>query len=202
MTEPIDEPISKGDRTRAALIDSAYEQFTQRGYHGASMRAIAEGAGLAVGGIYNHFASKDAVFEAVIIAHHPLMKIMPQLTSLEGDTLADLLRSAINRAGAELDAQPRIFNLLMIELIECEGRHVPVLAEKLLPRLAGFIALIQGRSNELRAMPDMAFAQLFVGTLFAHWFTSRLLIQAGVPSPALADADLFIDVLLHGVQHK
>lgn len=200
MTETIDESLSKGDRTRAALIDSAYEQFTRRGYHGASMRAIAEGVGLAVGGIYNHFSSKDAVFEAVLIAYHPLMKIMPQLTSLEGDTLADLLRSAVNRANAELDAQPRIFNLLMIELIECEGRHVPVLAEKLLPRLAGFVGLIQGRSSDLRTMPDMAFAQLFVGTLFAHWFTSRLLAQAGVPSQALADVDLFIDVMLHGVQ--
>lgn len=202
MSVTVDENLSKGERTRAALVASAYEQFTRCGYHGASMRAIAEGAGLAVGGIYNHFASKDAIFEAVILMHHPLMKIMPQLTVLEGDTLTTLLRSAIDRANAELDQQPRIFNLLMIELIECEGRHVPVLAEALLPRLMGFIGLIQDRSAELRPMPGMAFAQLFVGTLFAHWFTNRLLIQAGVPSAALANVDLFIDVLLHGVQKR
>lgn len=198
----VDENLSKGERTRVALIESAYHQFTQRGYHGASMRAIAEGAGLAVSGIYNHFASKDAIFEAVILMYHPLMKIMPQLTALEGDTLAALLHSAIDRANSELDQEPHIFNLLMIELIECEGRHVPVLAEALLPRLMGFIELIQDRSAELRPMPGMAFAQIFVGMLFAHWFTNRLLIQAGVPTPALANVDLFIDVLLHGVQER
>ncbi len=200
MTETSDDNLSKGERTRAALLESAYTQFTQRGYHGTSMRSIAEGAGLAVGGIYNHFTGKDAVFEAVIKMHHPLMKIMPQLTALEGDTLAELLRSAIYCAIAELDEQPHIFNLLMIELIECEGRHIPLLAEELLPRLMAFIGLIN-RRHEVRAMPDMAFAQMFVGTLFAHWFTSRLLIQAGVPAPALADVDLFVDVLLHGL-HK
>ena len=71
--------VSKGQQTRDRLIEAALQQFTATGYHGASMRQIAEAAGVAVGGIYNHFASKEEMLKAVVLAYHPLNLIAPRL---------------------------------------------------------------------------------------------------------------------------
>ena len=54
----MEESSTKGERTRQEILQSAHQLFLKNGYHGTSMRQIAEGAGIAVGGIYNHFASK------------------------------------------------------------------------------------------------------------------------------------------------
>ncbi len=43
--------VSKGELTRASILEGAYQLFLQQGYHGTSMRQIAEEAGIALGGI-------------------------------------------------------------------------------------------------------------------------------------------------------
>src|SRR5688500_3819572 len=76
-------PTTRGDQTRTALIDAAFALFTDRGYHGTSMRQIAQGAGLALGGIYNHFNGKEAIFLAVIRAYHPYREVVAALAETD-----------------------------------------------------------------------------------------------------------------------
>lgn len=51
--------MSKGDDTKAMIIEKAAALFNQQGYAGASMSDIMRVTGLQKGGIYNHFQSKD-----------------------------------------------------------------------------------------------------------------------------------------------
>ena len=71
------EKTKKGEVTRLAIEDAAISLFLEQGYHATSMRQIADQAGLALGGIYNHFASKDEIFQGIIIDKHPYKKILP-----------------------------------------------------------------------------------------------------------------------------
>jgi hypothetical protein len=80
------EKLKKGDITRLAIEDAALELYMNQGYHATSMRQIAEQAGLALGGIYNHFKSKEEIFEAIIIDKHPYKKILPVVLSVETET--------------------------------------------------------------------------------------------------------------------
>ena len=48
-------PATKGERTRAALLDAAKRLFVSNGLSRHVDAEIADEAGLAVGGIYNHF---------------------------------------------------------------------------------------------------------------------------------------------------
>ena len=66
----------------------------EHGYHATSMRQIAEHAGLALGGIYNHFASKEEIFEGIIIDKHPYKKILPAILAAEGETVEEFLKNA------------------------------------------------------------------------------------------------------------
>jgi AcrR family transcriptional regulator len=50
---------NKRARTRGALIDSAIEVFSTRGFDAAKISDITTGAGLANGTFYNHFRDKD-----------------------------------------------------------------------------------------------------------------------------------------------
>lgn len=54
------------ERKREDILRAAAEAFRHEGVRGASTDAIAERAGVSKRTLYNHFASKDALFDAVI----------------------------------------------------------------------------------------------------------------------------------------
>jgi len=59
---------TQGERrasTRAALLAAGRELFAQKGFAGAGREEIVERAGVTRGAMYHHFASKEALFEAV-----------------------------------------------------------------------------------------------------------------------------------------
>jgi AcrR family transcriptional regulator len=53
-------------QTRAALLDAAGRVFVERGFHGASVEAIAAEAGYTRGAFYSNFASKEELFAELI----------------------------------------------------------------------------------------------------------------------------------------
>ncbi|AQA18660.1 hypothetical protein BST95_10850 [Halioglobus japonicus] len=66
MTEPTDQNLTKGARTAARIMDVAESLFAEQGYEGTSLRQIAAGAGIQEPGLYNHFGSKQGLYEAVL----------------------------------------------------------------------------------------------------------------------------------------
>ena len=59
-------PSTKGERTANRILDAAQALFADRGYDGTTLRQIAAAAGLREPGLYNHFASKQDLYEAVL----------------------------------------------------------------------------------------------------------------------------------------
>jgi AcrR family transcriptional regulator len=53
------------ESTRQALVDSALELFTRRGYAATSLDTIVKRARVTKGALYHHFSGKQALFEAV-----------------------------------------------------------------------------------------------------------------------------------------
>ena len=51
-------------RTRAAILSAAREQFVARGYAGATIRDVAEAAGVGVGTVHAHFRDKSSLLMA------------------------------------------------------------------------------------------------------------------------------------------
>ena len=76
-TEEISPRESKGERTARRILDVAEDLFAQQGYEGTSLRQIAAGAGIKEPGLYNHFAGKQALYEAVLHrALNPMVEAM------------------------------------------------------------------------------------------------------------------------------
>ncbi|WP_236743383.1 MULTISPECIES: TetR/AcrR family transcriptional regulator [Nocardiopsis] len=68
MTEPgrAQPRMTKGERTRRRIIDSASELFAKSGYLAVSLRDIAAHAGLTHAGVLHHFPNKEAMLLRVL----------------------------------------------------------------------------------------------------------------------------------------
>jgi AcrR family transcriptional regulator len=82
----MDSTSPRGEQTKSDITSAAFELFSRQGYHGTSMRQIAQAAGIALGGIYNHFDNKEQIFVQVLLEHHPIYEVLPNLSAAQGST--------------------------------------------------------------------------------------------------------------------
>ncbi|SHI11251.1 TetR/AcrR family transcriptional regulator [Ferrimonas marina] len=58
-------PLTRSEKKRADILSAASAEFQARGFTGASMDGISAAAGVSKRTLYNHFANKEALFEAI-----------------------------------------------------------------------------------------------------------------------------------------
>ncbi len=85
------------------------------------MRQIAERAGLALGGIYNHFASKEAIFSELIIDTASLPANPADLLKTPADDMESFVRTAAQAMVNELGKRPDFIKLMLIEMLNSTG---------------------------------------------------------------------------------
>ncbi len=94
----------RADRKRAEILRRAAEVFRRKGFHGAGMREIAKGLGLAPGAVYYYFESKEDLLHAC------------QRLSLER-----LMKSAKEIAAAKAPAAEKLRQLVVAHLSHVLG---------------------------------------------------------------------------------
>jgi AcrR family transcriptional regulator len=191
--------LTKGERTAQTILEAAYTLFLEQGYAATSMRQIAKRSGLALGGIYNHFASKEAIFSDLIISKHPFHQIIPLLQAAPGDTVEEFVRNAAKSMVGELGRRPDFVKFLFVELVEFNGRDVSKMFQIVYPQIAPLIQRFQDSRGELRKIPPFVLFRAFLGLFFSFYMTEFLL--AGTPAAAMQEnaLDHFVDIFLHGV---
>ncbi|MBV6394655.1 MAG: hypothetical protein HFACDABA_00221 [Anaerolineales bacterium] len=197
--KPKDSP-TKGQTTRLAIEDAAIELFMEQGYHATSMRQIAERAELALGGIYNHFASKDEIFEAIIVDKHPYKRILPLVIEAKGETAEEFLREAFKIALAELNKEPIFMKIMLIELVEFNGKHGAAMLKEIAPRVLPVFEKILKVRKGLRISNPALFLRSFFGMIVAYFITEMITANSIISKLMPRDAaDAYIDLYLHGV---
>jgi AcrR family transcriptional regulator len=189
-----------GADPRLAIEDAALTLFMEQGYHATSMRQIANQAGLALGGIYNHFSGKEDIFAAIIIDKHPYKQILPLVLAAKGDSAEEFIRNAARALVTELGNRPELLKLFFIELVEFNGKHMSRLIGEIAPKIIPlFEQLIRVRKN-LRNIPAPVLVRSFLGMFFSFYFT-ELIIRNSVIGKLMPknSFDLFVDIYLHGV---
>jgi AcrR family transcriptional regulator len=84
------QPRRKGEITAERILDAAEEIFSERGYAGTTLRDVAERVGLRIPSLYNHFASKDSLYAAVLERGiGPVLGILSEFTEEGQDTYRD-----------------------------------------------------------------------------------------------------------------
>jgi AcrR family transcriptional regulator len=196
----IKEKQKKGEATRLAIETAAMGLFLEQGYHATSMRQIAERAELALGGIYNHFSSKDEIFEAIIIDQHPYKKILPLVVAVQGDTAEEFFRGAFKVVVRELGQQPEFINLMFIELIEFKGKHGSIMLREIAPKVLPVFEKLVKSMKGLRVRHPAVLMRSFFGMVISYFVTDMIIansvISALMPKNS---ADAYIDIFLKGI---
>jgi len=191
---------TKGETTRIAIEDAAVELFMEHGYHATSMRQIAEHAGLALGGIYNHFSSKEELFEGIIVDKHPYKKILPLILDVKGETAEDFLKNAMRIVITELGREPYYLKLMMIEFVEFNGGHGAAMLKEIAPKvLPVFEQIVKARKN-LRVTNPAMLMRFFFGMVMSYFIT-EMVISNSVISKLMPKnpMDVYVDIFLHGI---
>ncbi len=84
------------EEMRQRIVEAARDEFFQSGYARASMRAIAQQAGMTVGNIYLYFPGKEQLFDAIVGETVRQIQEITRLPSANNDTIrkmADALRA-------------------------------------------------------------------------------------------------------------
>jgi len=190
---------NRGERTQGEILQAAHSLFLERGFHGASMRQIAQKAGIALGGIYNHFASKEEIFQAVFLEHHPYRQIFLKIDEFQGDTVEEALRTAANSIVGELDGRTDFLKLMFIELVEFNGQHIQQLFPSIFPHISRFAQRFLAGRDELRDVPPLMLVRSFIGFFFSYVVTEALVADQLPLEGRERALDYFLDIYLHGI---
>ena len=153
---PISIVEERGD-TAKRLVAAARRLFAQRGYDGASVRAITRAAGANLGSVTYHFRSKRALYEAVVEdCLRPLRERVLEVAVRPGSPL-DRIESLLRVFFDHLKAAPDAPQFLLQEVAAGETPSPPVrnTIEQVLGTLAALIAEGQRDGSLRQADPHL-----------------------------------------------
>lgn len=191
---------TRGEQTRTTILQAAHDLFTKQGYHGTSMRQIAQQANLALGGLYNHFSSKEQVFEAVFLAFHLYHEVLPLIAAAQGTNLEELVQDAIRRMVEAVEGRPDFMNLMFIEMVEFKSAHAHQLFATLFPQGMQILQHLVGSFPEqIRPIPSPIVVRTFLGLFFGYYLTETALAPGAPPEFRENAMQHFVDIYLHGI---
>ncbi len=176
-TPPIAAPVENESKTATRILDVAERLFAERGFAAVSVREIAGHVGLNQASIYNHFSSKQALYEAVLErGFAPIMRLLERgAAELDGADAGDLFLDSLVE---QLWQTPNLPKLLQREILD-DGPYLERLAEQWLrPIVAAGRQAMGAAVPELRESweeRDMPFVILgMYGFLFGHFVSAAL----------------------------
>jgi AcrR family transcriptional regulator len=198
----------RGEQTRTAILDAAMNLFLESGYNGTSMRQIANEAGVALGGIYNHFPGKEDIFKALIAERIPVDIIREALSSVEDTEGSQMLAEAFERLQARYRKHYYFFGLLLIDLQEFDGDNArDLIGGVLIPEFITFANRIRQAGGLREDISDFVILRLFVSLMIGYVLTGVITYSdeqpliAGLPGDQEVRTSM-IEVFLHGLVEK
>jgi len=191
---------TKKERTQQAIEQAAYELFMEHGFNATSMRQIAEKAGLALGGIYNHYESKEEIFHAIILDRHPYKQILPLVLNVKGKTPEEFFRNAAHTALGELGKRPDFLKLMFIEAVEFNGKHISLIMREILPEVMPVFEELAARRKSLRQIGPVLLIRSFLAMLFSYYLTEMFIRGSTLAKLMPKNSfDTFVDIYLYGI---
>lgn len=166
---------------RAKILRAAERLFAQEGFHGASMRDIAEAAGVGLSIVVYHFETKQNLYRAVFAEHEKLfgerLAELRAISNLHAPDAVERIVTAFVMPVMRQQARPdgKFYSMLTVrEASDPHERSRGILRDYYDPMAREFIAALQ------RALPEKSpeylhWAYLFaVGALVMNFFDERM----------------------------
>jgi AcrR family transcriptional regulator len=186
--------------TREGILEAAARIFSEKGFHATSMQDIADAVHLQKASLYHHFSSKQEIL--VDILDHALDLINTRLELVLSQSLSpdEKLRQAMVSYFQTIAENRNLSAVLLLELRSLD----PELKARQASRREKFERLwrdliIEGKQQGIFADVDPSLTgRAILGVM--NWTVTWYRING--PRSATEIADLFADLLLHGLLIK
>jgi AcrR family transcriptional regulator len=192
----------RSDR-RDQILREAAECFAARGFSGTTTRELAARVGITEAALYRHFASKEALYAAIIDAKIAAPDLIAPLeeAARAGDDVA--VFSGLARANLEGGYRdPAFFRILLFTALEGHSLAEPFF-EARVRRLREFLTrYIERRIAEgaFRPMDAVLAGRAFLGMILDHLLVKFVFRQDEVYPQSLDEVvDALVSTFLHGV---
>lgn len=181
----------RGERTRAALLESAEQVFGDVGWETASIVKITEGAGVSQGTFYRYFPSKQAIFDELVADLNRRVRRAMAEGSAGGRTRAEVERGGFEAFFRFTSEHPALYRVIR----QAEFAS-PVALRKHYERIAaGYRQALQRSMDQgeiARGDPDvLAYALMGIGELIGmRWILWNE--AGGMPATVLDELMSFV----------
>jgi AcrR family transcriptional regulator len=193
---------------RAQILEAAFEEFSAKGFKGATIKSIARAASLQSPAlIYWYFPDKEALFREVLETRIPVLRAVRNPAGLLDLPPEEVLPSIGERYLSTFDNKA---TQGMARLLVGEAMRRPEVAEvfgnAVIQRVLGFLKSYMSRQVELgRLRPHdvRASARAFIG-MFIPQAGGKMFFPA-LRKDGLTDNEhvgAVVDIFLHGLQRK
>ncbi|MBU1351785.1 MAG: TetR/AcrR family transcriptional regulator [Gammaproteobacteria bacterium] len=194
-------PSRLTDRKRDAIVQAAIAEFREHGFNGTSMDRVAAAAEVSKRTVYNHFPSKEELFEAIL---GQLWERSQSLADVPYDTGRPLREQLLELLGQKMQLLGDASFIDLSRVAMAEMMHSPERAQAMVARLSekeeGLPRWIRAaqEGNALQAVDPQYAANQLHGMVksFAFWpqlAMGRPPLSAAQQQQVLADAvDMFL----------
>jgi TetR/AcrR family transcriptional regulator, regulator of autoinduction and epiphytic fitness len=194
-------PSRLTDRKRDAIVQAAIAEFREHGFNGTSMDRVAAAAEVSKRTVYNHFPSKEELFEAIL---GQLWERSQSLADVPYDTGRPLREQLLELLGQKMQLLGDASFIDLSRVAMAEMMHSPERAQAMVARLSekeeGLPRWIRAaqEGNALRAVDPQYAANQLHGMVKSFAFWPQLAmglppLSAAQQQQVLADAvDMFL----------
>lgn len=179
VARPLPERVAlKKKAKRDAILRAAIEEFSENGFAGARLSAVAERAGVAKGTLYLYFNGKEDLFAGVVRESLPARE-EEDADPPNGRTALEVLHDFLLRSAEDLQTSGRA-EIAMVALTE--GHHFPHLVQVYIeavldPILARVAKLTEidpsPQFDTIRRFPQLVLAPVLAGLLWNRFMTAH-----------------------------
>ncbi|MET7246268.1 TetR/AcrR family transcriptional regulator [Methylobacterium sp. EM32] len=195
--------LAKNEATRAALVAAAGRVVGRHGYAGASIARITAEAGIAHGAFYLHFASRQALFDVLLLEIGNDMLDAISAAIRDSRSLEEIERRGITANFAYLAQRPeidRVMNEAEVVAPDAFNRFMRQMQERYRR------SLIRSReAGELRGFSDDEIEVVAALLTGARSYLLRLFARSGgsdIHPLAQTHIDVYLDVFLNGIRAR
>jgi AcrR family transcriptional regulator len=128
-------------RSRAQILAAALKLFSRRGYHGTSIRDIAEAARASTGNVYHQFPDKEAIFTALIEEYLAIISSPdhPFNRALIAGAFPDDLEAMARAVRQSVEEYRDHSVLVYVDVVEFDGAHLTRMFGEMADRFQAFL---------------------------------------------------------------
>jgi AcrR family transcriptional regulator len=200
---PVLQPVYPSADARNAIMEAAITQFAERGFHGTTMRDIAERAGVSQGLLHHHFGNKRGLWRTA--GEHLSNDFVSYVAGvLTADAPAvDLVPTAMRTYLSYWRQHPEAFRFNLWRLLEGDLGEREQRSATLNARIAPLFKRAQ-QEGYLRDDMPAGLVQIVIGALIQFWLHSRIEIRDALASSgdAVPEDDAFLAIVLDLVRAR